>query len=256
MGRVLAVANQKGGVGKTTTAVNFAASLVVADQSVLLVDLDPQGNASTGLGLVPGSVPRGTYRGLIGEVPMADLIYETEMPGLSLIGANQDLAAAELELVDDEDRALRLRQALAPLRDRFDYIVVDCPPSLGVLTINALTAAELVLVPLQCEYYALEGLSKLVGTIERVRASLNPALSLHGVVLTMYDGRNNLAKEVAAEVRRHFRVYRTVIPRNIRLAEAPSYGKPVYLYDSASLGSFGYVNLAREFLEIIEGEAA
>ena len=255
MGRVVAIANQKGGVGKTTTAVNLAASLAVAEQNVLLIDLDPQGNASTGVGVAPGSVDQGMYRVLLEETTLEGETRETEMPQLAIVPSTQDLVAIERELVDVEDSALRLRKALAPLRDQYDWILIDCPPSLGVLTINALTAADLVLVPLQCEYYALEGLSQLVGTVERVRASLNPELELHGVLLTMFDARNNLANEVAAEVRKHFRVFDTVIPRNVPLAEAPSHGKPVILYDASSRGSFGYLNLAREILDEIEAAA-
>jgi chromosome partitioning protein len=256
MGRVVAIANQKGGVGKTTTAVNLGASLAVAEQRVLLVDLDPQGNASTGVGLAPGSAEHGTYQVLLGELELADAIHPTELPGLDVVPSTPDLAAAELELVDGDDRMVRLRNALADVRDRYDFIVVDCPPSLGLLTLNSLAAADLVLVPLQCEYYALEGLSQLVRTIERVRGALNPPLELHGVLLTMFDPRNNLANEVAAEVRKHFHVYDTVIPRNIRLAEAPSHGKPVILYDSSSRGSYGYLNLARELLDDLPEAAA
>ena len=249
MGRVLAIANQKGGVGKTTTAVNLAASLAVAEQQVLLIDLDPQGNASTGVGVSTADIDAGAYRVLLDEVEIADELLQTEMPQLHVLPSTQDLVAIERELVDAEDSAERLRNALASVRDDYDFIVIDCPPSLGILTINALTAADLVLVPMQCEYYALEGLSQLVGTIERVQSSLNDALKIHGVLLTMFDARNNLANEVAAEVRKHFRVFKTVIPRNIRLAEAPSHGKPVILYDASSRGSYCYLNLARELLD-------
>jgi chromosome partitioning protein len=249
MGRVVAVANQKGGVGKTTTAVNLAASLVVAEQRVLLIDMDPQGNATTGVGVAPGTVGSSAYEVLIGEASIAGVRVATEMPNLSLVPASQDLVAVERELAEFEDSPVRLRDAIAAVIEDYDFVVVDCPPSLGTLTINALTAADLVIVPMQCEYYALEGLSQLVGTIERVRASLNPSLTIHGVLLTMYDARSNLSTEVAAEVRRHFHVYETIIPRNIRLAEAPSHGKPVILYDSSSRGSYGYLNLARELLD-------
>lgn len=256
MGRVVAIANQKGGVGKTTTAVNLGASLAVAEQRVLLVDLDPQGNASTGVGLAPGTVSQGTYQVLLGEAPMGDVIRPSDLPQLDVVASTPDLAAGELELVDTDDRMTRLRDAIVSVRDRYDFVVVDCPPSLGLLTLNALVSADLVVVPLQCEYYALEGLSQLVRTIERVRGSLNPGLELHGVLLTMFDARNRLANEVAAEVRDHFHVYDTVIPRNIRLAEAPSHGKPVILYDAASRGSYGYLNLAREILDALPEAAA
>lgn len=256
MSRVVAIANQKGGVGKTTTAVNLGASLAVAEQRVLLVDLDPQGNASTGVGCSPQNESLGTYPVLLREIGIQATTRATELPDLHVVAATQDLVAIERELADLEDSALRLREALAPIRDDYDFIVLDCPPSLGTLTINALAAADLVIVPLQCEYYALEGLSQLVGTIERVRASLNASIEIHGVLLTMFDARNNLANEVAAEVRQHFHVYETVIPRNIRLAEAPSYGKPAILYDAASRGSFTYLNLAREILEDLPEVAA
>ena len=256
MTRVVAIANQKGGVGKTTTAVNLGASLAVAEQRVLLVDLDPQGNASTGVGCDPGDGEMdGAYEMLLQEAETAELIYETEMPYMHVIAATQDLVGVERDLLKADDSATRLRDALSPVREDYDFIVVDCPPSLGMLTINALTAADIVIVPLQCEYYALEGLSQLVGTIERVRASINENLEIHGVLLTMFDSRNNLANEVADEVRRHFHVYETIIPRNVRLAEAPSHGKPVILYDASSRGSYTYLSLARELLDDLEAAA-
>lgn len=248
MRRITAISNQKGGVGKTTTAVNLAASLAAEGKRVLLVDCDPQGNASSGLGIADRSRDGSLYPVLFGEATIEGVAQPTEMPQLMVVRASRDLAGVEAELADADDRLLRLRRALDPVRDRYDFILLDSPPSLGILTLNALVAADEVVVPMQPEYYALEGLSDLRGTIERVRATLNPPLALHGVLLTMYDPRNNLATQVADEVRKHFRVFDTVIPRNIRLAEAPSYGKPVILYDATSRGSHGYQSLAREIL--------
>lgn len=252
MGRVVAIANQKGGVGKTTTAVNLAASLAIAEQRVLLVDLDAQGNATSGLGHPHREIERGTYEMLLGEAPLPDVRLSTDLALLSLAPSSPDLAAASMELVDDPERFSRLRDALAPYVDEYDYVLIDCPPSLGLLTINALTAADAVIVPMQCEYYALEGLGDLTNTIERIKNGLNERLELDGVVLTMWDRRSNLSREVAAEVKKHFPVYETKIPRNVRLAEAPSHGKPVILYDASSRGSHGYLNLAREILDAAE----
>jgi chromosome partitioning protein len=251
MPRTVAVANQKGGVGKTTTAVNLAASLALAGRKVLLIDLDPQGNAGSGLGYPGLKVARGIYDVLTGHAAIRDVAMETEVPGLTLVPSGQRLVGAEVELVGVERREYRLKDALHEVERDFDFILIDAPPSLGFLTINALTAARSVLVPVQCEYYALEGLSHLLGAIRLVQQGLNPDLQIEGVLLTMYDNRLNLSQQVLEETRRFFaeRVYRTVIPRNVRLSEAPSFGKPVVIYDPQCAGATSYVNLAREVLE-------
>jgi chromosome partitioning protein len=251
MAHVIAVANQKGGVGKTTTVVNLAASLAVAERRVLAVDMDPQGNLSSGLGYPKSAVQRHIYHVLTGEEAVGAVQCDTELEFLKIVPSHPDLTGAEIELVDLADRHRRLADALEPVLARFDYVLIDCPPSLGLLTLNGLVAANAVLVPLQCEYYALEGLSHLLSTIERVRASYNPRLRLEGILLCMYDKRMNLTRQVANEVREHFdgQVFDTVIPRNVRLGESPSFGKPVLLYDIDSAGSRGYLQLAQELLK-------
>jgi len=248
--RIIAIANQKGGVGKTTTAVNLATALAAAEKKVLLFDLDPQGNASTGVGIARQARLVTSYEVLVGAKPVKAATVATSVPHLSLVAASVDLSGAEIELVGAERREYRLREALTAQVLPFDYVLIDCPPSLGLLTLNALVAAHAVLVPLQCEFYALEGLSHLVRTIERVKRHLNPALEIQGVVLTMFDKRNNLSDLVAADVRDHFgdKVYDTVIPRNVRISEAPSHGKPVLLYDFRCPGAQAYVHLAGEVL--------
>ena len=249
--RILAVANQKGGVGKTTTAVNLATALAATLKKVLIIDLDPQGNASTGLGVDRAARQETTYNLLIGDAHIADVITPTMVPGLSVAPSSVDLSGAELELIDAPRREYRLKSVLAEVSNDFDYILIDCPPALGLLTLNAFCAAHSVLVPLQCEFYALEGLSHLVKTVNRVKRAFNSELEIQGVVLTMYDRRNNLSDMVAADVRNHFgdKVYETVIPRNVRVSEAPSYGKPVLLYDWRCAGSQAYIHLASEVLK-------
>lgn len=250
MTRIIAITNQKGGVGKTTTCVNLSASLAATNRRVLLVDMDPQGNATTGCGLDKDDLDRNVYHVLIGECSVADAIMPVSDYQFSVLGANSELTAAEIKLMDKLAREQRLRRALEPQRGQFDYVLIDCPPSLNILTLNALVAADGVMIPMQCEYYALEGLSALISTIEDVRHSVNPQLTIEGLLRTMYDGRSNLGNDVSQQLVRHFgdKVYRTIVPRNVRLAEAPSHGRPVLYHDKSSRGALAYLALAGEII--------
>ena len=250
MARVLCIANQKGGVGKTTTAVNLAASLGAAEKRTLLVDCDPQANATTGVGIDKQNLAATLYHGLIGEIPGENLLHPTSIAALAVIPANVELIGFEVEMMDSAGRETRLKKLLKGLADRFEYILLDCPPSLNLLTVNAMTAADSMLIPLQCEYYALEGLSQLLQTIKRIQQRLNSRLMIGGILLTMFDKRTNLSHQVAEDAKRYFQdlVFETAIPRNIRLGEAPSFGKPILLYDAASTGAQSYMQLATEII--------
>jgi chromosome partitioning protein len=251
MARIICIANQKGGVGKTTTTVNLAASLGAAEKRTLIVDMDPQGNAGSGVGVDKGRLRATVYDVLINGMDPAAIVARTGLPHLDIIPSNSELAGAELELVSVIGRELKLKEALAGLTASYDYIIVDCPPSLGLLTLNAMTAADAVLIPLQCEFYAMEGLSHILNTIRLIQKGLNPTLTIEGILLTMFDARNNLSRQVSEEIRSHFpkETFNTVIPRNVRLSEAPSHGKPVIFYDITSRGAAAYLELAREIIQ-------
>lgn len=251
MARIIAISNQKGGVGKTTTSVNLAACLASGEQRVLLVDMDPQSNAGSGLGIYPQDFKESMYDVMVDELPLKKVILRTELKYLDIAPSSQDLIGAEVELVTVIGREGRLQEALNTVADIYDYIILDCPPALGILTVNALTAAHSVLIPLQCEYYAMEGLSQLIKTIQLIKKRLNPEIEREGILLTMYDKRNNLSQQVEQDIREHFgeEVFKTVIPRNVKLSEAPSHGKPVILYDISSSGSIAYMNVAKELIK-------
>ncbi|MDX2260520.1 MAG: AAA family ATPase [Gemmatimonadales bacterium] len=256
MARTIAIANQKGGVGKTTTAVNLAASLAIAERKTLLIDADPQGNATSGVGLEKGNVRRSLYDVLIDGVAIQDVVeQDAQLPFLHVLPATQDLVGAELELIGKEGRETILRGMIDAVQDEYEYILIDCPPSLGLVTLNVLTAADAVIIPIQCEYYALEGISQLLNTIRVVQQNFNPDFQIEGVLLTMYDNRLNLSRQVVTEAKEYFgaKVFRTVIPRNVRLAEAPSFGKPILLYDVQSVGAKSYLAVAQELMKRTEG---
>lgn len=250
MAKIIGIANQKGGVGKTTTAVNLSASIAVAEKRVLLIDFDPQGNTTSGVGLSKNGSKDSIYQAIIQHKGLKEVIKDTEISFLKTVPSTIDLIGAEVELIDDPKREIKLKDALKDIINDYDYIFIDCPPSLSLLTVNALTAADSVIIPMQCEYYALEGLSQLMKTIDLVKKNLNPHLEIEGILLTMFDPRNNLAHQVAEEVKTHFasKVFKTIIPRNVRLSESPSFGKPVILYDITSKGALSYMELAKEIL--------
>lgn len=256
MGRIIAIANQKGGVGKTTTAINLSACLAEKGQKVLAIDMDPQGNMSSGLGLDKGSIDKTIYDMILGEIDVEDVINKGTIENLDILPSNVDLSAVEIELIDEENKEFIVKNSIQKVRDNYDFVIIDCPPSLSLLTINAMTTADSVLVPIQCEYYALEGLSQLIRTVELVRDRLNPALNIEGVVFTMYDARTNLSLQVVENVKDNLQqnIYKTIIPRNIRLAEAPSYGMPINMYDPKSAGAESYMQLADEVIHKGEEE--
>ncbi len=252
MANIICIANQKGGVGKTTTAINLSAALAVSEKKTLLVDCDPQGNATTGLGIDKNAIDVTLYHGMIGENEVEDLILDSELEPLKIIPARVELIGVEIEMINEPDREKALKRLLSRVEDLFDYIILDCPPSLSLLTVNAVTAANYILIPLQCEFYALEGLSQLLHTVKRIKAGFNPELKIAGILLTMYDTRTNLSQQVAEDARKYFKdlVFKTRVPRNVRLGEAPSFGKPILLYDAASAGAKSYFSLAEEIINI------